>query len=81
MKEIPTYLDSDVMKWHRCVPQIPWKLANALIIADRHLPNGVRQHMVKGSAQAGLVVANAQVIGQDDVPEAEFYKEIKEGKK
>jgi len=60
------------MKWERVIPPIPWRAAKAVIVADRHLPDGTRQHMVKGSVQPGLVVANAQVIGQDDVPDAEF---------
>lgn len=61
-----------VMKWERVTPPIPWPAANAVIVADRHLPDGTRQHMVQGSVQPGLVVANAQVIGQDDVSHAEF---------
>lgn len=60
------------MKWERVVPPIQWDAANALIVADRHLPDGTRQHMIRGSAQPGLVVANAQVVGEDDVPQAEF---------
>lgn len=61
-----------VMKWERVSPPIPWPAANAVVVADRHLPDGTRQHMVPGSVAPGLVIANAQVIGQDDVPEAEF---------
>lgn len=60
------------MKWQRVVPPIHWPAANAVVVADRHLPDGTRQHMVPGSVLAGLVVANAQVIGQEDVPNAEF---------
>jgi hypothetical protein len=60
------------MKWERVSPPIPWPAANAVVVADRHLPDGTRQHMVPGSVAPGLVIANAQVIGQDDVPEAEF---------
>lgn len=61
-----------VMKWERVIPPIPWPEAEALIVADRHLPDGTRQHMVRGSVHPGLVVANAQVIGQADAPQAEF---------
>ncbi len=61
-----------VMKWERVTPPLQWPAAKAVIVADRHLPDGTRQHMVQGSVQPGLVVANAQVIGQDDVPHAEF---------
>ena len=61
-----------VMKWERVSPPIPWPAAKAVVVADRHLPDGTRQHMVPGSVPPGLVIANAQVFGQDDVPEAEF---------
>ncbi len=60
------------MKWQRVIPPIQWDAAQALIVADRHLPDGTRQHMVPGSVPAGRVVANAQVIGEVDVPLAEF---------
>jgi len=60
------------MKWQRVIPPLPWKAAQALVVADRHLPDGTRQHMVRGSVPAGRVVDNAQVIGEDDVPDAEF---------
>ena len=60
------------MKWERVVPPVHWASANATIIADRHLPDGKRQHMVVGSAKAGLVIDNADVIGQDDALDAEF---------
>lgn len=61
-----------VCKWQRVDPPVKWKAANAFIVADRHLPDGTRQHMVRGSVPPGRVVNNAQVIGQDDVPGAEF---------
>lgn len=61
-----------VMKWQRVNPPLWWKAANEHVVADRHLPDGTRQHMVRGSAVPGLVIANAQVIGEDDKPEAEF---------
>ena len=72
------YLDSDVMKWQRVSPAgYYWKEADAIVIGDRHLPNGVRQHLVKGSVPKGLVISNAQVIGEDDVPEVEFSEASK----
>lgn len=60
------------MKWERVVPPVYWAAANAIIVADRHLPDGTRQHLVRGSVSPGLVVANAQVLGEADVPLAEF---------
>lgn len=61
-----------VMKWRRVNPPIKWTAADTVIVADRHLPDGTRQHMVRGSVVPGRVVNNAQVIGEDDVPDAEF---------
>lgn len=66
------YGSDGVMKWERVIPPVPWPAANAVVVADRHLPDGTRQHMIQGSVQRGLVIANAQVIGQDDVHDAEF---------
>lgn len=64
--------NDSVMKWERVEPAIWWPSANAWVVADRHLPDGKRQHMVRGSVQSGLEISNADVIGQDDVPLAEF---------
>lgn len=61
-----------VMKWQRVNPPLQWDAAKAVIVADRHLPDGTRQHMVRGSVPDGILIANAQVIGQDDAPQAEF---------
>lgn len=66
------YGEDGLMKWQRVDPPIPWPKAQALVVADRHLPCGTRQHMVRGSVPPGQVVANAQVVGEDDVPNAEF---------
>lgn len=62
----------EAMKWQRVNPPIWWPAAKASVVADRHLPDGTRQHMIRGSAKPGLVIANAQVIGEDDLPDAEF---------
>lgn len=61
-----------VMKWQCVNPPIKWTAVEAVIVADRHLPDGTRQHMVRGSVAPGRVVNNAQVIGEDDVPDADF---------
>lgn len=60
------------MPWERVIPPLWWNAAQQHIVADRHLPDGTRQHMVKGSAAPGLVIANAQIVGADDVPDAQF---------
>jgi hypothetical protein len=62
----------EVMDWERVQPPIWWPAAGRNLVADRHLPDGMRQHMVDGSVQAGTVIANAQVIGAHDVPDARF---------
>lgn len=64
--------EDEVMGWERVKPPIWWPAAGRHVVADRHLPDGMRQHMVKGSVPAGTVIDNAQVIGADDVPEAKF---------
>lgn len=60
------------MRWERVAPPLWWPAAGCFIVADRHLGDGRRQHMVPGHVPAGLVVANADVIGEADVPQAEF---------
>jgi hypothetical protein len=62
----------EVMAWERVRPPIWWPAAGRHVVADRHLPDGMRQHMVDGSVPAGTVIANAQVIGADDAPDAMF---------
>lgn len=64
--------DGETMGWQRVQPPIWWQAAGRHVIADRHLPDGTRQHMVDGSVLAGTVIANAQVIGVDDLPGATF---------
>lgn len=63
---------TDVVDWERVDPPLWWAAAGRFVVADRHLPDGTRQHMVQGHMEPGVVVANAQVIGQDDVPDAAF---------
>lgn len=66
------YGKDGLMKWERVNPPLKWDVAGAWIVGDRHLPDGTRQHLVRNSVQAGLVVSNAHVIGEDDQPGAEF---------
>lgn len=63
---------SEVMQWERVNPPIWWAVAGTHVVADRHLPDGTRQHMVKGHVAPGLVIANAQVVGEYDLPDAQF---------
>ncbi len=69
----PPELGSDgEMRWERVVPPLWWPAAGRFVVADRHLGDGRRQHLVPGHVPAGLVVANADVIGEADAPHAEF---------
>lgn len=65
-----------IMKWQRVVPALFWPAANAMIVADRHLPCGTRQHMVQGKVPYGAVIDGAQVIGEDDSTSVEFSREL-----
>lgn len=66
----------NALPWQRVVPPLWWLAARRHVVADRHLPDGTRQHLVKGCAPAGLVIANAQVVGEDDVPDAQFSEQL-----
>lgn len=68
--------DEQVMRWERVTPPVWWADALRHVIADRHLPDGTRQHMVEGSVAVGTVIGNAQVIGADDVIDAEFSPKL-----
>lgn len=60
------------MKWERVQPPLWWAEAGRFVVADRHLPDGTREHLVAGSVAPGTVVGNANVIGEDDVHDLEF---------
>ena len=59
-------------KWGRVDPPLRWENANAMVVADRHLPDGTRQHMIRGKTPDVRIVDNAEVVGQDDAPDAEY---------
>lgn len=66
----------DAMPWERVVPPLWWPKAGMYVVADRHLPDGTRQHMVQGSVAPGLVIANAEVVGEADVVDARFSDKL-----
>lgn len=72
----PEFGADALMKWERVEPPYFWVKANTHIVADRHLPDGTRQHMIAGHVAAGVVVDNAQVIGQLDALNAEFSSRL-----
>lgn len=59
--------EADFPPWGYLTPPFFWKAFGAEVIADRHLPDGTRQHLVRGHVPQGTVVSNAQVFGQDDL--------------
>lgn len=61
----------DVLEWEYLDPPYFWEAINDYVIADRHLPDGTRQHMIKGHVKPGLIICNAQIIGQEDVTDVE----------
>lgn len=66
----------ETMDWERIEPPIWWPAAGRFIMADRTLPDGTRQHMVQGRVTHGTVIANAEVIGADDAPDAAFSESL-----
>jgi hypothetical protein len=62
----------DEVPWERVSPPVWWSAAGRHVVADRHLADGRRQHMVEGSVKVGTVIANADVIGADDVSSPRF---------
>lgn len=62
----------NTMPWTRVEPPLYWPQIGDFVIADRHLPDGTRQHMVRGHVEHGRVVNNAQILGAADCQDAEF---------
>lgn len=67
---------ADVMPWERVVPPLWWPKAGMYVVADRHLPDGTRQHMVPGNVTPGLVIANAEIVGEADAHDALFSDKL-----
>ena len=49
-----------IMKWEEISPPLWWPAARCHIVADRHLPDGTRQHMVEGRTSPGFLIGNAR---------------------
>ncbi len=64
------------MKWERVDPPLWWPAAGRYVVADRHLDDGRRQHMVQGTVSPGVVVSNADVLGEQDLIGAEFSSKL-----
>lgn len=52
--------------WFRVVPALWWPQARAYVVADSHLPDGTRRHLVRGSCLPDHIVAGALVLGEED---------------
>lgn len=72
VKSGPEFGSDGVMKWERVERPLWWPAARAHIVADRHLPDGTRQHMLDVDVQVGAVLCGAQLVGRDSVQSAEF---------
>jgi len=44
-----------------------WDRIGDFVIGERYLPDGVRQHLVNGTVGCKLVVANAWIVGNEDL--------------
>lgn len=73
---MPEYGADGQMKWERISPPLWWERVQRHLVADRHLPDGTRQHLVEGSVKPGTFAANAQIFGEEDLPDAEFSKSL-----
>ena len=54
-----------LLKWNVIEPAYYWARHNLYVLADRHLPNGRRQHIVKGKIKPNTVLDNADIFGED----------------
>lgn len=66
---------SEMPLWEAIDPPLWWPVIADYVVADRHLDDGTRQHMVRGHVEPGRVVRSAQIIGQADCPDAKYRDE------
>lgn len=69
-----TFTEHEIMQWQPVEPPHWWPAAGACVVADRHLPDGTRQHQVRAQVPEGLVIANAQVFSAFALPEVQTEK-------
>ena len=70
------YKPEDIQPWEIVEPPYWWSKINMYIIADRTLPDGVRQHMVRGYVKVGTVVNNAQILMEKDCQNDLYSSEL-----
>lgn len=57
----------DVREWSRFDSPTLWR--GWWVVGDRHLPDGTRQHLVRGEVPDELVINNAHIIGEKNINE------------
>jgi len=62
-----TQSEDNIRQWTKIDPPFWWKEINAYVVADRHLPDGTRQHLVKGYTGSAIEVNNAKLIRIENV--------------
>ena len=60
------YRWEDAYPWDKEWEKNPIHWKGFVVIGDRHLPDGKRQHLVRGSVPNNTVINNADIIGEDD---------------
>ena len=57
-------IEIETPKWELFEPPFQWTKYGLVVIGDRHLPDGRRQHIVEGVVPQGLVLDNADIFGE-----------------
>ncbi len=56
---------------------VQWEKANLKVVADKHLPSGIRVHLVEEDISP-RIIQNALVVGIDKWKAAESFDELME---
>jgi hypothetical protein len=62
------FAGKNVMSWQRPGPPYFWPAMGEFVAADRHLPGGTRQHVVRGIVPPGLAFRRARIVSETDCP-------------
>ena len=57
---------TDAVKFEKVVPPYFWSKYNLTVLYDRHLPNGIRQHVVAEHVPNGTILDNAEIYWNND---------------
>lgn len=59
------YYDLDeVMLWKHYEQRLLWR--GFWVVAERYLPDGTRQYLVRGTVPDGVIINNADIIGEQN---------------